>query len=345
MAKAEKAGTTISPVARRRKPAAPSHRRGPGMGLGYLLAMTPAARYFSFHRVFLLAAFLTLSSFAALNASPESGTPPPVAATAPASTDPARDFPPALHVRIGPDSNACGITVPAGWNPAGRFPAGKAVVGKGGRKRPLIVWLHGGMRSQNTEKGFEAHRALTLFVPPTGYFLCSPSAFAGQEWTGPRGISHIDSLIDYMVAHYPIDPKDINLVGVSDGCLGVIAYSLAGKRDINRRILISSAPQLVLPLESLPGRPRFAQGSWDFLQGGRDRLFPPDQVVPYLRQWEKTYANSRFHYFPEGEHDFSYYAANASDLLKSLFSTGKAGHPAKVGTGAPQGVQSSPGKN
>gem|GEM_PF-923442 len=233
-------------------------------------------------------------------------------------------FAPTLHVRLGPDSNACGITVPAGSNPAVQGTGVQGTSAKPrGKRRPLIVWLHGGMRSQNREKGIEAHRAMTLFVGPSDYYLCSPSAFSGQEWTRPEGINHIDTLIGYMLAHYPIDAKDINLVGVSDGCLGAVVYCLHGKYAINRRVLISSAPQLVLPAESLAGQARFATGSWDFLQGGKDRLFPPDQVIPYLKRWETLYPNAHLHYYPEGEHDFSYYAVKAPDLLKTIFSVEK----------------------
>jgi pimeloyl-ACP methyl ester carboxylesterase len=243
------------------------------------------------------------------------------------------EFPPALHLRLGPDSNACGITVPAG---APR---------KGGPRRGLIVWLHGGMRSQNREKGFEAHRALIGFVDPKSWYLCSPSAFGGEEWLTPKGLAHIDALIDYMAAHYPIDTGDVNLVGVSDGSLGVIAYSLQGRRDPQRRVLISSFPPAVLPLEALAGQPRFARGSWDFLQGGRDRLFPVDQALPYLQQWERLYPNAHLHYFPDGEHDFSFYASQAPDLLKSLFSAKKGN---RNGSRTPQktpGIQKSPAEN
>jgi pimeloyl-ACP methyl ester carboxylesterase len=132
------------------------------------------------------------------------------------------------------------------------------------------------------------------------------------------GLAHIDALLDYMEAHYAFDPADINLVGVSDGSLGVIVYSAQGRRRLHRRVLISSAPQLVLPVEALPGQPRFADGRWDFLQGGRDRLFPADEVVPYLQRWEKLYPNAHLHYFPDGEHDFSFYAEKASGLLTGL---------------------------
>ena len=239
----------------------------------------------------------------------------------------------ALHIRLGPDSIACGITVPV-----------PKAAGASRRKPGLIVWLHGGMGSQNREKGFEAHRALLPFVDPGAYYLCSPSAYRGQEWPTPQGIAHIDALIDYMTAHYAFDPADINVVGVSDGNLGIIAYSLQGKRELHRRVLISSAPQLVLPLEALPGQTRFGTGSWDFLQGGRDRLFPPDQVIPYLQQWEKLYPNAHLHYFPDGEHDFSFYSDQAAVLLKSLFSAEKPKGTGKPSPQKTQALQKSPGK-
>lgn len=213
---------------------------------------------------------------------------------------------PAIHLKLGPDSNACGITPPVGGPPRH---------GKAG----LVVWLHGGMRSSNREKGFEAHRAWLGYLPSGRYWLCSPSAYGGAEWPTAQGLAHIEGLIGHMLADYPIDSSDINLVGVSDGCLGVIAYSLQGRRAISRRVLISSAPQLVLPAENLAGQPRFTHGRWDFLQGGRDRLFPAEQVLPYLRRFETLYPNARLHAFPEGEHDFSWYAQNAREPMMALF--------------------------
>lgn len=245
------------------------------------------------------------------------------AANSPASDSVAasasKAFPPILRVRVGPDSNACGITPPAGWNAGGT--AGKKASGN----RPLVIWLHGGMRSRNMEKGFEAHRALLSFVPPSAYWLASPSAYLENEWTRPQGIAHIEALIAYMASRYSVDTSDISMVGVSDGCLGVIAYAIQGKRAIGRRILVSSAPQLVLDADALPGQKGFAKGRWDFLQGGRDRLFPPDKVVPYLKRWEGLYPNAHLHYFPEGEHDFGYYAGKAPDLLKALLLPQKGG--------------------
>jgi pimeloyl-ACP methyl ester carboxylesterase len=223
-----------------------------------------------------------------------------VAAPTTVSTPATRTF----QLKLGPDSNICGITEP---------------VKNSKTKIGLIIWLHGGMRSSNRSKGAEAHRALLPFIDPKAFYLASPSAFGGEDWLTAKGLAHIDALISYMISHYSIDLKNLNLVGVSDGSLGVIAYSIQSKYPLNRRVLISSFPQIVVPPESLASHGEFKTGTWDFFQGGRDRLFPSAQVEPYLRVWESTFPNVRLHYFPTGEHDFSFFAANASELLKDLW--------------------------
>jgi pimeloyl-ACP methyl ester carboxylesterase len=236
---------------------------------------------------------------------PVRSAPSPALAPRTASTAPS-EAPPTLHLRIGADSNACGISLPAGGAPKG---------GKAG----LIVWLHGGMRSPNREKGLDAHRGWLAYLPARRYYVCSPSAYGGADWLTPQGLGHIEALIKHMLKAYRIDPGDISMVGVSDGSLGVIAYSLQGRWPLRHRVLISSAPQLVLPLENLAGQARFAQGTWDFVQGGKDRLFPADQVMPYLDRFHTLYPNAQVHAFPEGEHDFSWYAEHEPALLRSFF--------------------------
>jgi pimeloyl-ACP methyl ester carboxylesterase len=249
-----------------------------------------------------------------------------LAAAAPAG---ARTGPASSIIRLA-DGNVCGITAPS---------APRAQAGPAGKRVGLIIWFHGGMRSRNREKGAHAQLALVPFLEPDSYCLASPSAFAGEDWLSPQGLEHTEALIDYLIAHFPVDTGDINLAGVSDGCLAVIRYSLEGKRGIRRRVLISAYPQLVVTPQSLAaGKNRIATGSWDFLQGGKDRLFPVAEVIPFLREWEKSFSNSRLHYFPDGEHDFGYYAQKAPELLRNLFSG-----PGKAGKKPP--IQNSQGKN
>ncbi len=207
-----------------------------------------------------------------------------------------------LKLRLGSDSNACGIVLP-----------------KSPKPHPLILWLHGGMRSPNAEKGWTAEQALPPFLKPGSYYLCSPSAYAGADWLSPEGTAHIDALLDYMARHYPVQMNKLIVVGVSDGCLGALHYASAGKYKPARYVLFSSYPAIVVNPDDLLHRPAYASTRWDVFQGGRDRLFPSEEVFPLLREWAKANPKVRLHLYPEGEHDFSWYMANAAPEIRRLF--------------------------
>ncbi len=209
-------------------------------------------------------------------------------------------------IRLGPDSNLCGISIPRNVTK---------------KKYGLIIWLHGGMRSKRQDKGLEAHKALIGFLPKANFYLASPSAFAGVDWLTEQSLQHIDQCITYMLKKYPIDAHNVNLVGVSDGSLGVIRYSLFGKYSPSRLVLFSSYPQIALEGLNQPEQKMFAKGKWYFFQGGKDRLFPAQEVVPLLKKWEQTNPQMKLFYYPEGEHDFSFFAQNCVAEITKIFST------------------------
>jgi acetyl esterase/lipase len=207
-----------------------------------------------------------------------------------------------LKLKLGPDSNACGIILP-----------------KPLKSRPVIMWLHGGMRSRNTAKGWEAGRALLPLLKPGAYFICSPSAYMGSDWLSPAGLAHMDALLDYLARNYPARLDDLILIGVSDGCLGVLRYAREGLRKPGRFVMFSSYPPLAVNQDDLLKDPVYTSTRWDVFQGGRDRLFPAAQVFPLLQAWAKANAGVRLHLYPEGEHDFSWYAGHAAPEIKKLF--------------------------
>jgi len=207
-----------------------------------------------------------------------------------------------LQIRVGPDSNACGLILPAPL-----------------KSRPVVLWLHGGMRSQKTKKGWEADRFLPPLLKPGSYYVCSPSAYAGADWLTPAGMEHIDALLDYMERHYPVQMKKLILVGVSDGCLGALRYAREGRHKPARFILFSSYPPLAVDVDELLHQPVFTTTRWDVFQGGKDRLFPSDQVFPLLRKWAAANPQVTLHLYPEGEHDFSWYVEHATPEIKKLF--------------------------
>ena len=207
-----------------------------------------------------------------------------------------------IQIRLGPDSNACGIILP-----------------KPLKRAPLILWLHGGMRSQRTTKGWDAEKALLPYLKPGSYYLCSPSAYAEADWLTPQGLAHVETLLNYMEKHYPVEKNRLIFVGVSDGCLGAIHYAGEGKRKPFRFILFSSHPSLAVDPNALLTDPRYTKTRWDLFQGGRDRLFPSQEVFPLLKDWAGANPKIKLHLYPEGEHDFSWYAVHAEPEIRALF--------------------------
>ncbi|MFC1584008.1 hypothetical protein ACFL5V_00525 [Fibrobacterota bacterium] len=208
-----------------------------------------------------------------------------------------------LILSIGPHKNICGITAPEHPD-----------------KTPgLIIWFHGGMNSPVKDKGGTAHLAMLPFIGDGRYYLASPSAFRGQDWLSAGGMESTGALINYMLKTYAIDKTNINLAGVSDGCLAVIGYSLRTKHPIKRRLLFSSFPALVINREGVREQKVLYQGTWHFFQGGKDRLFPGEKVLPFLNYWEHTIPGTRVYWFPEGLHDFSFYAEHAEAEIRGIF--------------------------
>jgi hypothetical protein len=203
---------------------------------------------------------------------------------------------------VGQERNACGLIHPVPLRP-----------------RPLLLWLHGGMRSARQDKGLTAMQALKPFLKDGAYYLASPSAFAGADWTTPAGLRHIEALLDTLAAAYPVKMESLVIAGVSDGSLGALRYALAGKRRPLRFLLFSVYPQAFVSEETLRSDPAFRTTRWDVFQGGRDALFPAAEVFPALQKWSASNPKVRLHLFPEGEHDFNWYGANAPAEIRALF--------------------------
>jgi hypothetical protein len=209
---------------------------------------------------------------------------------------------------VDTDRNACGLVHPVPLKP-----------------RPLLLWLHGGMRSARQDKGLTAMVALKPFLKDGAYYLASPSAFAGADWTTAAGLRHIEALLDTLAATYPVKMESLVIAGVSDGSLGALRYAMSGTRKPLRFLLFSAYPQILIPEETLLNAAAFRTTRWDIFQGGRDALFPAADVFPLLKKWSASNPKVRLHLFPNGEHDFNWYGAHAPAEIGALF--GRAARP------------------
>lgn len=193
-------------------------------------------------------------------------------------------------------------------------------------RRPVAVWFHGGMTSGNCGKGLVAGGDLAEMLP--GYIVMSASACRQDHWVTPVAVGWVDAALDSIAGRrgYPID--NIYLVGISDGSLGVLAYSLWGRRQVVSRLLMSSYGAAFGDAVKIAGERRLHTGRWRFVQGGSDRLYPADATVPWITQFcdavgrgASVVSNVQcdLKFDPAGEHDWSYWKSRRKDWILELF--------------------------
>ena len=182
-----------------------------------------------------------------------------------------------------------------------------------------IVWFHGGMTSGNCQKGLVAGGALSKMLPD--YTIVSASACKQNHWVEPTTIEALDDALDSLVKRQKKEITEISLVGISDGSLGVLAYSMWGKRKIKNRILMSSYGEALGPAAQVAAQAPLKNGRWRFIQGGSDRLYPADKTVPWIQEFRKNVGTGcDLKFDPQGEHDWNYWEKNRKDWILEIFS-------------------------
>ncbi len=182
-----------------------------------------------------------------------------------------------------------------------------------------IVWFHGGMTSNNCQKGLVAGGSLSKMLPD--YTVVSASACKQNHWVEPTTIEAVDDALDSLAKRQKKDIEEISLIGISDGSLGVITYSLWGKRKIKNRILMSTYGESLGPAAQVAAQTPLKNGRWRFIQGGADRLYPSEKAVPWIQEFCQnvgTHCDLKFD--PQGEHDWSYWQNKHKDWILENFS-------------------------
>lgn len=212
-----------------------------------------------------------------------------------------------LQIRVGTTHSAAGI-----WVPKGKLP----------KKLPVVIWLHGGMQSGKCEKGFEAGLAALPWLSQKAILVASPSACRDKHWLSPAGLDAIESLLDSLDARFSIDPSQITLIGVSDGGFGVTSYSLQGKRKIAHRVFISTYIGAWLPMEQIKDvKQKLSTGTWTFLQGGADQIFPAERTKPWIEAFCLQVPQCSLHWDAKGEHDMSWWVEHRPEWIRKFFNS------------------------
>lgn len=220
-----------------------------------------------------------------------------------------------LQIRVGAAQSAAGI-----WVPKGKLP----------KQLPVLIWLHGGMQSGKCEKGFEAGLAALPWLSQKTVLVASPSACRDKHWLSPAGLDAMESLLDSLDARFSIDPSQITLIGVSDGGFGVTNYSLQGKRKIAHRVLMSTYPGAWIPTDQIKDvKQKLSTGTWTFLQGGADRMFPAEQTKPWIEAFCNQVPHCTLQWDSQGEHDMSWWVEHRPEWIQKSFANFAPGRVSK----------------
>ena len=187
-------------------------------------------------------------------------------------------------------------------------------------KADVVVWFHGGMTSGNCEKGLVAGDDFSKLYPDV--IVVSASACRNDHWATGSMMAVIDAALDSIAVRRNAPVEEVSLVGVSDGALGVLIYSMHGKRRMKDRLLASSFGKLLGDARALAGTnaPRMRAGRWRFLQGGNDRLFPVTEAKPWIEDFcRELQADCVLRFDPAGEHDWSYWREKHPDWIRESF--------------------------
>lgn len=179
----------------------------------------------------------------------------------------------------------------------------------------VYVWFHGGMSSSNCAKGLVAGTDWAQMHPND--VTLSASACGKNHWVTDLMVKVVDKALDSvaLVRKKPIDR--VSLIGVSDGALGVVVYSLYGKRTVEGRLLVSSNGSSLGPAEAVANPLKSKGGGWTFMQGGADRLYPAEMTVPWIQSFCGVLGGSCQLIFDEkGVHDWSFWKDRAKGLDK-----------------------------
>jgi pimeloyl-ACP methyl ester carboxylesterase len=182
---------------------------------------------------------------------------------------------------------------------------------------PVVVWFHGGMGSGNCAKGLVAGSSFAELYPEK--IVVSLSACRENHWVTKGMVDAVDAALDSVAARRKSSVERVSLVGVSDGSLGVLIYSLEGRRSVDDRLLVSSFGKLLGEARAIAGAndARMRLGRWRFLQGGKDRLYPSEQTVPWIESFcGGVQSDCALRFDPEGEHDWSYWKGKHLEWIR-----------------------------
>ncbi len=179
---------------------------------------------------------------------------------------------------------------------------------------PLILFLHGsGERGEGNLPLVKMHGPPKIVEtkPDFPFIVVSPQCPKGVNWLDPDQMSHLNELLDFVIANYRVDASRVYLTGLSMGGAG--SWGLAAARPERFAVVVPMCAggntDDVAKLKSLP--------IWYFL-GAKDReqtVVASEKMIAALKS---AGANVKYSLYPDLGHNCWTRAYDDPELYKWL---------------------------
>jgi len=200
-------------------------------------------------------------------------------------------------------ARALGIFVPSAYNP--KHPA------------PLFLWLHGGTNGIESNRGAGAVSFFADQADKAGILCAAPSAERGATWFDPVGYGAIINSVEYMKAHYAVDPGRIFVGGSSDGATACYVLAMRNAVPSARGFVVCSGYPYLLDRLGIGFDPKqCAKYSWYIIHTGKDHLFPLADIEQAASAIRAAGGRVVFHKYPDLPHGLEYAEKEKPQILK-----------------------------
>jgi len=182
-------------------------------------------------------------------------------------------------------------------------------------KKPLVVWLHGGIGANNPAKGLAAASNMAATWSDSGSFaLIAPSAWPASPWWSEEAVDRVRKLVE-TASHKPgVDGKRLILAGVSDGGSGALWLAVRLRAVWGARlkgVAVWSTDPDVLEMQGMKWTPSSLRGlPLRWTAGGRDHLYPLDRIHQWWDEASREGVVLDRHEDPGADHDLSFHQAD-----------------------------------
>ena len=184
------------------------------------------------------------------------------------------------------------------------------------RRYPVRVYLHGGVARPRRDDApfwrdgerYARDDAIVVF----------PESWADARWWQASQVENLTGLLNDIKRRYNVNENAVHLLGVSDGATGAFYHAFKASTPWAAFLSFNGHP-VVLANESiladgqmyvtnLRNKPIFA------INGGQDRLYPAQSVVPFLQLFVNAGVYVEFTPKPEAGHNMQWWAEESPNI-------------------------------